>query len=122
MDERSLDDALVEVCPSCKGLWIDWFDGDLVHVAKQAAPLSVPPLAAVPTGNPSCADCRCKMVFEHYATGPGLWRCGACAGTFVPRSSFEALVDLASPVAKEQRTALQRLVDVVAKLLDSALP
>jgi Zn-finger nucleic acid-binding protein len=121
MEERSLADALVDVCPLCKGLWIDWFDGDIVHVAQEAAPLSVA-AAAAPAGDPSCAECRCQMIFERFATGPGLWRCGACAGTFVPRSSFDALLELASPAVKEERTALERLIDVVARFLDSALP
>ena len=36
MDERRILDAVVDVCPTCHGLWIDWFDGDLAHLTREA--------------------------------------------------------------------------------------
>ncbi len=36
MDERRVVEALVDVCPTCLGLWIDWFDGDIAHLTREA--------------------------------------------------------------------------------------
>jgi hypothetical protein len=98
MDKRAFGDTVLNVCSKCKGLWVDWFDGNLVHIARDIAPLSI---GSVPTsvrtaGN--CPICAAPLVVES-TTGAGnagmyLWRCGHCVGTFVPRSSFETLAGI----------------------------
>jgi Zn-finger nucleic acid-binding protein len=121
MDARTLKDAVVDVCPGCKGLWLDWFDGEPSHVASEAAPLSVPQGPTPAVLDARCPECRCPLALEHYRESLALWRCGACAGTFVPRVSFEALAEL-RPHVEAHRSALHRLIAVIAHILDAALP
>jgi Zn-finger nucleic acid-binding protein len=124
MEPRSLFDALIDVCPDCKGLWIDWYDGDLATVASSAAPLSVP--YAAPRGSDEiregCPRCRSALraeMFHDESTGPTIHRCGDCAGAFVPRSSFDAIVVLAqkSHLETAPPSRFARLVAIVAALL-----
>jgi Zn-finger nucleic acid-binding protein len=118
MEARTLKDATVDVCPACKGLWIDWFEGELAHVAHEVAPLSIP-RAPVPTVQAAtCPPCRRPLVPQAYLGVPFLWRCGECGGTFVPRVSFEALAELRPP-KDPPKSALHRLVHVLTQLLEA---
>jgi len=69
------------------------------------------------------------MELQPYGTGgPALWRCGECAGAFVPRASFEALATLVieeplAPKPDEPKSALDKLRAVLHRLLSgSAAP
>ncbi len=35
MEEIDVGDALVDVCRACRGLWLDWLDGDPRHLAHR---------------------------------------------------------------------------------------
>jgi Zn-finger nucleic acid-binding protein len=125
MEGRSLFDALIDVCPDCKGLWIDWYDGDLASVASDAAPLSVP--HAPPVGSDElragCPRCQCALRAEMFLDedkGPSIHRCAECGGAFVPRSSFDAIVLLAhrpDPETEATLSPFARLAAVLRALL-----
>jgi Zn-finger nucleic acid-binding protein len=94
MQEREASGVVVEVCPDCSGMWIDWFDGELATVAAQAGPL---PRAGPHSerGNGACPKCRAHLEESRYsADGPVVFRCGECAGAFVSRDSVDRLVAL----------------------------
>lgn len=107
MDERGAADVMVDVCPTCRGLWIDWFDGDTVDVVSKAAPLSMRAPVAIDPSKAVCPRCQRPLKFTNHAVhehavgpitdhGPVLLRCGECGGSFVPRTVFDELLELAS--------------------------
>jgi Zn-finger nucleic acid-binding protein len=92
MEMRTAGDAMVDVCPTCRGLWLDWFDGDTLAVTELALPLSRRAPAPA-SGDPKCPRCTLPLAqSEHAAGGPVVWRCGECAGTFLPRDTVDALL------------------------------
>jgi Zn-finger nucleic acid-binding protein len=101
MDLRAAGDAMIDVCPKCRALWLDWFDGDTLALAELAMPLSR--RASGPS--PAKALCpRCSLQLDprtHEASGPVVWRCHECAGTFLPRATVEALLIWAAANAPE---------------------
>jgi Zn-finger nucleic acid-binding protein len=111
MEQRSIAEAIVDVCPQCKGLWVDWFDGDLGTIARDAAPLSAAEHAAV--GSPSaCPRCHSALTMNpHRAT----WHCADCNGVFVPRQEFDSILEFPPPV--ETPSIFQRLLDVLKALV-----
>jgi Zn-finger nucleic acid-binding protein len=124
LDARLLRDAEVDVCGRCKGIWMDWFDGELSEVAMQASPMSLPSAAIAAPTSTTCPHCRRPMVLQQYgANGPDLWRCGECAGAFVPRASFEALMEAVAasetPPQKEGEpgSPFARMLSVLRRLL-----
>ncbi len=92
MEQRTAGDATIDVCPSCRGLWLDWFDGDTLTLAELAMPLSMRQ-GVRPPASPPCPRCaRPLEACAYEAIGPAIWRCGECAGSFLPRASVEALL------------------------------
>jgi Zn-finger nucleic acid-binding protein len=116
MERRSAQDAEVDVCRECRGLWIDWFDGDTWMVANDALPLSM----RDPLPLPAHAPCpRCTAVLfsaRHEKTGPVVLRCPECFGTFVPRAALDDLVAF-SPKSERPEPARLRFVERLKKLL-----
>ena len=89
MEARILEGCTVDVCSSCRGLWGDWFDGDLLDVARQTGPLSQRAPVLFDPARAACPRCLRPMTFgnaEGLATM--VLRCGECGGTFVPRAAF----------------------------------
>jgi Zn-finger nucleic acid-binding protein len=86
-------DAEVDVCPTCLGLWVDAYDGELVHVVQQVAGLDE--AAPTPGGSARCPRCEEPLVF-HVIRGvrPFVHRCLACGGTFIPRDAFDEIAAL----------------------------
>lgn len=132
MDERGAGDAMVDVCSHCRGLWIDWFDGDTVDVAMKAAPLSVRAPVALDLTKAFCPRCLRLLTFTNHAIheyasgpltdhGPLLLRCGECMGTFVPRTVFDELIELANTEEEDTRpdSPLGKLLAVIRRLLMS---
>jgi Zn-finger nucleic acid-binding protein len=109
MSQRIAGDAEIDVCPTCHGIWVDWFDGDLQKVAHDAAPIE--PGQPVGGGTSLCPRCTQPLHFEKL-----LRRCSDCAGTFVPRSAFDDLLVHEEP-KKEDPTAFQRLMKVLRELI-----
>lgn len=79
MEEIDVGDALVDVCADCRGVWLDWFDGDPRVLTQQTeatlkesrpsltsdvrATLESRGVAKAPHG---CARCRDALMIEAY--------------------------------------------------------
>lgn len=112
-----LEEADVDVCASCQGIWVDWFDGEIGDVARNVlartegqsigAPASSMRNEAHATGG--CPRCQgIQLVVERYVirrqdagqaaeveeTGAELLRCEHCAGAFVSATSASMLGNL----------------------------
>jgi Zn-finger nucleic acid-binding protein len=110
MTQEALTECEVDVCTSCGGIWVDWFDGEVRQVTAEA--LGTGPAAAKPTSDDAgrrsrneavaigaCPRCTRQLVAERYklddqATGADLLRCEDCLGVFVTKSSGEMLAAL----------------------------
>lgn len=121
MTVEVLEEAEVDVCGSCGGMWVDWFDGEVKRVAtevlkSEAVRQSRPGLPSSSLRNEAfatggCPRCTRQLATERYvvhanvgssgdrtsiatATGADLLRCEECAGVFVPRTSAGLLATL----------------------------
>ncbi len=91
MRSQASELAVVDVCPDCSGLWIDWFDGEIASVASSVGDL--PPTPAATKRGGACPLCALALVATPYGDDAVVvLRCGGCAGAFVPRDAFEQLV------------------------------
>lgn len=114
--------AEVDVCDSCGGMWLDWFDGEVRALATETLRVSSPDLNAAieaesrkssePEALGACPRDNKMLVPErfvisadvqrdsHTSTVPGrptgaeLLRCEECMGAFVTRASAEVLAFL----------------------------
>src|SRR3954447_26652042 len=71
-----LEEAEVDVCGACGGMWVDWFDGEVKHVATEvlagessrasrpSAPTSSLRSEAFATG--ACPRCTRQLAVERY--------------------------------------------------------
>jgi Zn-finger nucleic acid-binding protein len=114
LEPREVDSAVIDVCAACGGIWVDWFDGDLVVMVRGAPALSGARLPDQP-GSASCPRCRRPLDAERYLESQAeILRCGDCAGAFVPRASVSAIVMLEpqdeEPEAKQDPLARLALV------------
>jgi Zn-finger nucleic acid-binding protein len=93
---------IVDVCPSCAGVWIDWLDGDPSTLARGLAPLGGALAPSDGAHGAPCPRCSHALSEERYGgAGPRVLRCVDCAGAFVPRSSYDALAALEPPEHEE---------------------
>jgi hypothetical protein len=108
MTQRALEGCEVDICTTCGGIWVDWFDGEVRMVTTEA--LGAAPVTPRSDGGdrPSrneaiaigaCPRCTRQLVAERYklddkATGAELLRCEDCLGVFVAKSSAEMLAVL----------------------------
>jgi Zn-finger nucleic acid-binding protein len=119
MEPRPIKGSTIDVCPECAGVWADWFDGDLRAVIRQA-----PERHGLGAGSTSAAGCpRCRIRLDDEPL-PGsvecvIFRCSECFGAFVPRASFEAVLDAAARGVTEAApsTPLGRLAALLTRLL-----
>jgi Zn-finger nucleic acid-binding protein len=88
MTAEALAEAEVDVCGSCGGMWVDWFDGEVRRVAvevldtessrdaarasRPSAPTSSLRSEAVATG--ACPRCTRQLVVERYVVSPSAAR------------------------------------------------
>ncbi len=123
MTIENLEDAEVDVCTACGGMWLDWFDGEVKRVAT-AVLATEPDRISRPSPSTSslrneafatgaCPRCTRQLTIERYVvkadvggradgprtsvsqtTGADLLRCEECAGVFVPRASAGLLATL----------------------------
>lgn len=101
MTEHSTELATVDVCRGCGGLWIEWFDGELSAVARSVSP--VRGVGDRNAGPATCPACQEPLYHERYGgDGSDIARCGSCAGAFVPRASYDALVALGPPESEAE--------------------
>lgn len=119
MSVLPLAEADIDVCPTCSGIWIDWFDGEIgavardIRLATQRAPVPGPTSSlrneAIAIGGcPRCQGVQLvveRYVLRHQPGGPGaktesqetgaeLLRCEHCAGSFVSATSADTLARL----------------------------
>ena len=97
MQERETAHAVVDVCGQCSGIWVDWFDGEMVQVAKETGTLPSALPHTVDGGSGQCPSCRAPLAVMRYLDeerGARVLRCGDCAGAFVPRSSLSDLLSM----------------------------
>lgn len=136
MTPHALEECEVDVCTSCGGLWIDWFDGEVRRVTTDALDAELPASEAPPIRNEpaaagACPRCTRQLTRERYAidgqaTGADLLRCEECLGAFVSRSAAEVLVALVPaedpPPAKPaaERSPLERLLAALARFFGRA--
>lgn len=118
LKEQLHGQAHVDVCPACRGIWIDWLDGDIATVTAAVGELG----DARPEGRgaqrcPLCVGPLDRDALDDPAAV--VWRCGSCAGAFVPRSS--AALIAAGPSPDEDPSGrdpfLTRLLDAVGRFL-----
>ena len=115
---EQVGDAIIDVCDACGGIWVDWFDGDLVTMVRSA---HIVASGGIPDrrGDATCPRCRSALSWEHYQEGRGeVLRCSDCAGAFVPRTSVPAIVALAAAgTERAPLDALSRLASVLQRWL-----
>ena len=148
MTQEFVGDAEVDVCASCGGIWLDWFDGETGALAigvLEKEKRGVPARTSTPQQNETratgaCPRCTRQLVAERYMatsiedgrrtqreTGADLLRCEECAGVFVSRSSAEMLVAVANeegprslPPANVKAAFWERILGVLQKLFGRA--
>ena len=139
-----IEDAELDVCGGCGGLWVDWFDGEVRAVARQAIsqqfvgrPSDPSTMHNEASALGACPRCMQQLVGERYElvshdvksdTGAHLLRCESCAGAFVSRaaaellSSFSTKDDLGPPPSESPKPLeplpWQRFMAVVRKIFD----
>jgi Zn-finger nucleic acid-binding protein len=110
MRREIVPSAEIDVCDACGGLWVDWFDGQVLTLAVEAEAARVErgerTTGAGGMGAAMCPHCRHPLAAElgrfadatadELVTGVELLRCPECAGCFVPRSSAHLLLDRVS--------------------------
>ena len=133
---EAVPSAEIDVCDSCGGLWVDWFDGEVRTLAVEAEAARVdrglpPPGVVVDArrggGSSACPRCLRTLTPELHrfddaserelVSGVELLRCTECAGSFVPRASAHLLLDR----VREPRamTLWEALVAVLKRLVGS---
>jgi hypothetical protein len=87
MDARDAAGAVVDICSGCAGVWIDWFDGDVMTITKSLPPAAPEAVLPAPAAIATCPRCRSAL-----AQDSGMLRCGECFGVFVPKAVCDALL------------------------------
>ncbi len=84
------EQAAVDVCETCRGVWFDWFDGETSDLAR-----SIPTVdGSAPVGKKNGACPRDGAPLETHAyldSGPEVERCPTCLGLFAPRARIPQL-------------------------------
>jgi Zn-finger nucleic acid-binding protein len=111
LDPADVGDAVIDVCPGCGGIWVDWFDGDLVQMVRGAPRVAGTARAPDRPGRWECPRCHRGLDPERYQESHAeVGRCADCAGVFVPKGSTGAVAQLAEAAAAEPpRDALSKL-------------
>lgn len=88
---KQVGEAILDACPGCGGVWVDWFDGELADMVR-GAPAEALAAGAPGTGRGECPRCHTALREERYLeTKAAIDRCGECAGAFVRRDAASAL-------------------------------
>ena len=122
LEPRTVNDAVVDRCPDCGGLWADWFDGPLPQLVSSDEGRGRGATGAGPDACPRCRRPLAREALPAISPASHLARCPECAGVFVPRDAFEALLALpepAEPPPAEPPSALARLLRVLRQLIGS---
>lgn len=116
LDPAQVGEAIIDACPGCGAIWVDWFDGDLPAMAR-GAPEAAP--VGGGRGDMQCPHCKVALDEEQALDPPvELYRCGQCAGALVPRGSIQAIAAAEEIGAqKPEATGLGRLVEILRRWL-----
>ncbi len=105
----------VDVCSRCRGVYLDFFDGDPAMIARGAPHLRGPSSALGADqsahGLTGALKCVCKSelhLHRYWADGPDLYRCGGCGGAFLTARQFAVLA--AFHVNEEEPTRFSRII------------
>jgi Zn-finger nucleic acid-binding protein len=116
LDPKNVGDAVIDVCPACGGIWVDWFDGELVEMVRGAPPASSAPLSER-GGRHECPRCQRPLASERYLeSNAEILRCADCAGAYVPRGSAQAVARY-DPESPPPAGALHRLAVLIERWL-----
>ena len=117
MAEQPVLDAMVDVCESCGGVFIDPGDGPIADVVTQ---VHVPDAADEPEADSSlprtCPRCVVPLG-RTIVSDVRLYRCSTCGGTFVPRLMLDAAMWLREEDQEPPPTAIEGLRGWVRYLL-----
>ena len=102
MREERTPSAEIDVCDECGGVWLDWFDGEphavAAEVEERRRGTPIPPMTARVRRCPRCTRTLDADVLPwldaregELDAGVEVFRCGECAGIFLPRSSTHLL-------------------------------
>jgi hypothetical protein len=117
MEVLPLREQTVERCATCGGIWAEWFDGPLADIARGVRDRSA--ISEAAGGTSACPACRRPLEAEPIEGTDGVvLRCGECAGAFVPRRSFEALLSTRPEGRADDGGRVARLLAVLRRLLD----
>lgn len=121
LDELVRGELHVDVCPGCRGLFIDWLDGDVSDVVRAVGALPIG-VGSEKEGTGACPRCNVPLHGEEVGPDPtSILRCGACAASFVSRDAFERLKQVARPEGEEPREGadpfLTRLLDTIGRVV-----
>lgn len=115
MAVQAIEQAMIDVCEECGGVWADPEDGDIATVATQA---HVPEQLDEPTLPPSTTCPRCAGQLAPWtADDVTLSRCEGCGGTFLPRAAIDAAMWLSPHAGEPPRAALDGLAGWVRRIL-----
>ena len=113
------EQAELDWCDSCGGVYVDWMDGSLRELARQGSPISTLPDAeeAALRQGAQCPGCADAMQIERRdERSKDAWlRCPSCAGCFVPRSVWSLLGESDVHPKESSEPALTRFLDSIAR-------
>lgn len=117
MQEQPHGKVHVDVCAQCRGIWVDWMDGELQQVAAEVGPSAGGRAPAGPVG--PCPHCQNALARESL-DGAEVWRCGHCIGAFVGHDAIAIIAGVTPPSAAAPEPAapwLTQLLDRLGRLV-----
>lgn len=106
------ESAWVDVCDSCGGVFVEFFDGESSAIARDLVH-SISPRAGTSVDSetrPICPECAIPMHTTSYlGDGPEIERCGSCASFFMTRDGLGAMADYRAKRV-EQSNWLERVL------------
>lgn len=103
LDATDVGGATIDVCAKCGGVWVDWFDGELIAIVRSAPRPEGAGLA--PEASGGCPRCRAPLAAERFFDSQAeVLRCAECAGAFVSQDAARAIAHL-DPEQKRPRPA-----------------
>jgi hypothetical protein len=118
MEERPTAEALIDVCPQCGGVYLDWFDGEpQVALAGWAPqPHSRHPVQRL-TGH--CPKCGGGFEGEELGgTGAMIFRCTGCMGFYATEDAARMIAGYTEPLPSEAPSFWARLIETMRILFD----
>lgn len=91
----------IDVCRECRWVFVEFFDGEPVSVARGVRELVTEGPVASAAAPLTCPDCGTTLQQAGYeGAGPLLWRCGDCMGLVADFATLEQLARHHLPPAR----------------------